>query len=281
MSPLRQFARHPVSWACTAGLARISRLSAARCGCIWSLSRCSSSTISPMLILTPCRVSRYVWICRMGRRITVPSAGDQTGQSHADPSLPYQLVVEIHRSFIPVVAPCTPALVDPMFCDLDWWRRGHIDDLSAARQTQAAQTQLTLWATDQPMLHESLVGVERGLARLWCASRFLRAFFCSSGDFFLFAFTKAGGGVFSCSSSSMRPWATRNCSVTSLSCSKACLSCASKDAIVSSAVMSRVYQQRVNLNSISWQKYKGFIYRGRSQSFASVFCCRLRETTGC
>jgi hypothetical protein len=89
----------------------------------------------------------------MGRRITVPSAGDQTGQSHAETSLTDHLVVEIHRSFIPVVAACTPALVDPMFCDLDCWRRGDIDDLAAARQTQAAQTQLTLGAGDQPMLH--------------------------------------------------------------------------------------------------------------------------------
>src|SRR5258708_34040435 len=114
---------------------------------MWSLIRFSSSKISPMLDLTPYRVRRYVWICRMGRRITVPSAGDQTGQSHADPSLPYQLVVEIHRSFIPVVAPCTPALVDPMFCDLDWWRRGPIHDLSAPPQPQAAPHQTDLWAT--------------------------------------------------------------------------------------------------------------------------------------
>jgi hypothetical protein len=103
----------------------------------------------------------------------------------------------------------------------------------------------------QPMLHESLVGVERGLARLYCASRFVRACCCSSGGFFYSALTKAGGGVFSFSNSSMRAWATRNCSVTSSSRSKACLSWASNDAIVSSAVMPSVYQKRVNLNSIA------------------------------
>ena len=45
-------------------------------------------------------------------------------------------------------------------------------------------------------------------------------------------------------------WVTRNCSVASVSRSKACLSCTSHDAIVSSAVVSSVYQRRVNLNSI-------------------------------
>src|SRR5947209_5311394 len=80
--------------------------------------------------------------------------GDQTSQSHADASLPDHLLVEIHRSFIPVVASGTPPLGDAMFGDLDWGRLWHIDDLSAARQTQTAQMQLTLWAHDQPMLHD-------------------------------------------------------------------------------------------------------------------------------
>src|SRR5260370_22936350 len=64
--------------------------------------------------------------------------GDQAGQSHAQTSLTAHLVVEIHRSFIPVVAACTPALVDTMFCDLDCWRRGAIDDLPATPPTQPA-----------------------------------------------------------------------------------------------------------------------------------------------
>jgi len=67
--------------------------------------------------------------------------------------LTQHLVVEVHRGFMPFLAPCTPALVDTMFRDLDGRGRGHIDDLSAARQTQASQTQLTPGTCDQPMLH--------------------------------------------------------------------------------------------------------------------------------
>ncbi len=66
----------------------------------------------------------------MGRRITVPSAGDQTGQAHSDPSLPYYLLVPVHKGFVPFLTPGTPPLVDPMLRHLDWrgWR--DINDLS-------------------------------------------------------------------------------------------------------------------------------------------------------
>src|SRR2546421_1405711 len=64
--------------------------------------------------------------------------GDQTGQAHPNASLTDHLLVQVHRSFIPAVAPCTPALVDPMVRDLYGWGRWHIDNLAAARQTQAS-----------------------------------------------------------------------------------------------------------------------------------------------
>ncbi len=90
----------------------------------------------------------------MGRRITVPSAGDQTGQSHADASLPNHLLLHIQRGFIPALTSRAPALVDPMVRDLHWRGRGHIDHLAAACQADAAQTQLTRGTRDQPMLHD-------------------------------------------------------------------------------------------------------------------------------
>lgn len=86
----------------------------------------------------------------MGRRITVPSAGNQTGQSHADASLPHHLLMHIQRGFIPALTLGTPALVDPMVCDLH--RLGHINHLAAACQADAS-TQLTRRTRDQPMLH--------------------------------------------------------------------------------------------------------------------------------
>ena len=62
--------------------------------------------------------------------------------------------MQVHRGFIPFLTPRTPALVDTMFRDLDGRGHGHIYDLSAARQTQTSQTQLTRGARDQPMLHD-------------------------------------------------------------------------------------------------------------------------------
>ncbi len=41
-----------------------------------------------------------------------------------------------------------------MLRHLDWRGRGHIDDLSGSRQTQASQTQMTRWASEQPMLYD-------------------------------------------------------------------------------------------------------------------------------
>ena len=55
-----------------------------------------------------------------------------------------------------------------MVSNLDGRGRGHIDDLSAASQTQAAQTQLTRRAGDQPMLHDL------GGRRAWPGSIILR-----------------------------------------------------------------------------------------------------------
>jgi hypothetical protein len=63
---------------------------------------------------------------------------------------------------------------------------------------------MTLGVREQPMFHESFVGVDRGRPRFCLAARFLRAFFYSSCGFFLFTLTKAGGGVFSFSNSSRR-----------------------------------------------------------------------------
>ena len=48
-----------------------------------------------------------------------------------------------------------------MFRDLDGRGHGHINNLSAARQTQASQTQLTRWAREEPMLYD--LG--------WCGTR--------------------------------------------------------------------------------------------------------------
>ncbi len=48
------------------------------------------------------------------------------------------------------------------------------------------------------------VGTDRFRARLYWASRFLRGCFSSAFGFYLFAFTKAGGGVFIFSSSAIR-----------------------------------------------------------------------------
>src|SRR5207302_3064034 len=87
---------------------------------------------------------------------------------------------------------------------------------SHSGQADPPQTQMTVRAADKPMLHESFVGWDLGLARLCCAARFLRGFFGSSFGFFTFALTKAGGGVFCFSNSSIRLWATRNCSLTRL-----------------------------------------------------------------
>ena len=56
--------------------------------------------------------------------------GDQTGQSHSQASLTDHLLLHVQRRFIPVVALCTPPLVDPMLRHLDGWRWGHINDLS-------------------------------------------------------------------------------------------------------------------------------------------------------
>src|SRR6266568_105303 len=55
---------------------------------------------------------------------------------------------------MPFLAPCTPAFVDTMFRDLHWRGCGHINNLSAARQTDASQTQLTRGARDEPMLYD-------------------------------------------------------------------------------------------------------------------------------
>src|SRR5260370_31320519 len=75
------------------------------------------------------------------------------------------------------------------------------------------------------------VGSSRRRARLYLASHFLRGFLVSSGGLTTLAFTKAGGGVFCFSSSSMRLWAEAldACSVwysacSALSCSNRCLS---------------------------------------------------------
>src|SRR5215467_3057187 len=79
--------------------------------------------------------------------------GNQAGQSHAEASLPNHLLLHVYRGFIPALTSGTPALVDPMVCDLDWRGHGDIDHLAASRQTDAAQTQLTCGTCDQPMLH--------------------------------------------------------------------------------------------------------------------------------
>jgi hypothetical protein len=78
---------------------------------------------------------------------------DQASQSHPDPSLAYHLLVEIHRGFGPFLTASAPAFVDPMVRHLDWGRRGHINDLAGAGHTHATQTQMTVRATDKPMLH--------------------------------------------------------------------------------------------------------------------------------
>jgi hypothetical protein len=81
-------------------------------------------------------------------------SGNQTGQPHSDPSLTYHLLMQVHRGFIPVLAPCTPPFVDTMVRDLHWRGHGHIDDLSATRQADASQPQLTRWAREEPMLYD-------------------------------------------------------------------------------------------------------------------------------
>src|SRR5947209_26227 len=80
--------------------------------------------------------------------------GDQAGKSHSNTSLAHHLIMQIHRRFMPFLTPCTPALVDTMFRHLDWRGRGDIDDLSSSSQTDASQTQMTLWAVHNPLLHD-------------------------------------------------------------------------------------------------------------------------------
>src|SRR5712691_352121 len=80
--------------------------------------------------------------------------GDQTGQSHSEASLTDHLLMQVQRGFMPFLTARTPALVDPMFRHLNWRRRRNIDDLSAARQTQASQTQMAGRASQQTMLHD-------------------------------------------------------------------------------------------------------------------------------
>src|SRR6266480_5173768 len=94
------------------------------------------------------------------------------------------------------------------------------------------------------------VGADRGRAWLYWASRFLRGFFSSAFAFFAFAFTKLGVGVFCLSSSAIRSCALRNSSCVACNCSNASFSCFVRCSICSCAVMARVYQQRVNLNSL-------------------------------
>src|SRR6266568_3223785 len=122
------------------------------------------------------------------------------------------------------------------------------------------------------MLHESLVGCSRRRTPFCSGLRFLRGFF--SFGLLTFALMKAGGGVFCFSSSWMRAWATRNCSWVSCNCSRACFSCASKDAIRSSAVMAPVYQTRVFVNSIMQRiAYRSLRVEKGTQKQAEEFPC--------
>src|SRR2546421_6064743 len=61
--------------------------------------------------------------------------GDQTGQPHSYASLSQDLLRQLHRSFVPLLALRTPAFVDPMVRDLYRWRRWHIYHFSDAGQT--------------------------------------------------------------------------------------------------------------------------------------------------
>jgi hypothetical protein len=158
---------------------------------------------------------------------------------------------------MPLLTVLAPSLVLTMVRDCHELRGRDSDHLPDAGQADPSQAHL---APGHLSTRCSTIWVgcaARGLPRLDCASRFLRAFFGPPCGLFLFALTNEGGGVLSRSRSSMRAWATRNCSLTSLSClftslscSRACLSRASKVAMLSSSFLSRVYQKRSNVNGI-------------------------------
>src|ERR1700676_5636943 len=72
--------------------------------------------------------------------------GDQTGEPHANAPLAYHVLIHIHRSLMPFLTSCTPALGDLMMNHLNRCRRGNINDLSYTSKADAPQTQITGWA---------------------------------------------------------------------------------------------------------------------------------------
>ncbi len=80
--------------------------------------------------------------------------GNQADQSYAQPSLPQDLFMQIHRSLLPVLALRTPAVENPMVDHFHRRRGRHIDDFSHPRQREAAQPQVTGRAGHDAMLHE-------------------------------------------------------------------------------------------------------------------------------
>ena len=62
--------------------------------------------------------------------------------------------MQVDWRFMPFLAAGTPAFVDTMVCHLDGGRSRHINHLSQSGQTDPSQTQMTIRATDQPVLHD-------------------------------------------------------------------------------------------------------------------------------
>jgi len=117
----------------------MAALSDASVGSIFSVSRCGNAAISPTLILHPCSVASYAWICREGSRITVRREAIRLVIFTRHSAVPQHLGAHIQRRLAPVLALAPPAMRDHMLPHLDRWRWGELDHLPTPRSADPSQ----------------------------------------------------------------------------------------------------------------------------------------------